>query len=143
MSRTIQLHPLSVLVGLGIALLGLVAMGQMAVPSRTALAHSSMFRQVAHPRDWVVIKEGVPFLVPPGRILVLTGVGATKFSSCAFGGTIRIDGSDAAEGSQYDNNGDASVHGLPVGLSARAGSTVEIDACAAGAGRAWGYLVDA
>ncbi len=64
MLRTIQLHPLSVLVGIGFALLGLVAMGQMPAANRPAVQHASMYLQVAHPRDWVVIEEGVPYTVP-------------------------------------------------------------------------------
>jgi hypothetical protein len=141
MTRTIQLHPLSLLVGVGFALLGVVAMGQMPAAKRPAAAHDSGLLQVAHPRDWVVVEEGVPYTVPQGKILVVTAIGAAHNSGgigrVLVNGTIQC---ETANDVQFGNG--ASVKQLPLGFSVTSGSTVDT-MCTTGLGRAWGYLVDA
>jgi hypothetical protein len=142
MPRTIQLHPLSLLAGVGFALLSLVAMGQVPTAKRPAASHDSGLLQVAHPRYWIIVEEGAPFTVPPGKILVLTGLGL-RTASPSSTSELKIDGVLMASASgQQDNGNGASVKVLAVGLSAKANSLVEVSGTSS-IGRAWGYLVAA
>jgi hypothetical protein len=147
MPRTIQLHPLSLLAGVGIALLGLVAMGQTSVPNRPLLDHSSMFSQVAHPRDWVVIKEGTTYTVPVGKLLVITALG-DHLGSCGatylnFNG-VRVLTSLSVECSAAYTEGTVFMEEVPIGLRASSGDVVTLThQVSPGVARAWGYLVDA
>ena len=146
MPRTIQIQPLSLLVGVGFALLGLVAMGQMPAANRPAAQHDSMYLKVAHPRDWVVIEQGQPFVVPPGRFLVITALGHTFHAGTSS--RLVVNGLDVATG-----RATSTVHGpvhsssmikVEPGLRLVAGDSVEaIDLNTQGQARAWGYLVDA
>ena len=80
--RSIQLHPMSLFAGAGVAVLALVAMGQQQLPNyelRFPQAVRSPVFQI-HPRDWVQIKEGTPFVVPAGRVLAITGLGGRSTS---------------------------------------------------------------
>lgn len=149
MPRTIHLHPLSLFLGAGFALLALVAMAQAPAAKRPATAHDSGLLQVAHPRDWVVIEEGVPFTVPTGRLLVLTAVGSTHETTPSSSDRARLmfDGKPQLEGPIYFYGGQesGSVRGIPVGLRAGPGAVVVVDQALPGFqdARAWGYLVDA
>ena len=147
MPRTIHIHPLSLLVGIGFALLGLVAMGQMPAVNRPAAQHDSMYLQVAHPRDWVVIEEGVPYTVPTGKLLVITALG-DQMGSCGatyldFNGARALTGITVACSQNY-TEGTVFMEEVPVGLRASSGDVVSVaHQITAGVGRAWGYLVDA
>ena len=98
--------------------------------------------QPAHPRDFVRIEEGTPYVVPVGRILVVTALGA-KGSH----GTIEFRVNGVFEVVVKGSGGEwaPTVAELPTpGVAAAAGDSVEVDASGVGSdGRAWGYLVDA
>lgn len=147
MPRTIQIHPLSLLVGVGFALIGLVAMGQMPSANRPAAQHDSMYLQVAHPRDWIVIEEGVPYTVPAGKLLVITALG-DHMGSCGatyldFNGVRALTGITVACSQNY-TEGTVFMQNVPVGLRASSGDVVSVaHQITPGVGRAWGYLVDA
>ncbi len=86
----------------------------------------------------VVIREGMPFVVPPGKILVLTALGATSPDSA----TVTIDQTTEAIARGHTELGNAtSMKLLPPGLTAREGQTVAVGNSVFA--RAWGYLVDA
>ena len=74
MNRSISLHPLSLVVGIGFGVLALLSMSQMPALN----ARGVNIEYVPHPRDMVVIKGGAPYTVPEGKIFVLTGLGATQ-----------------------------------------------------------------
>jgi hypothetical protein len=147
--RTIQLHPLSVLVGLGIATLAFVAMAQSPTPIDPVLHPRSLPQPVIAARDMVQIKEGTPFVVPASKILVITGLGRRTYSLNGVA-QLSIDGVVEAEvttgyfltNGGYSASDTASIKALPVGLSVHEGSTVAVSAGNTDA-RAWGYLADA
>lgn len=88
----------------------------------------------------VVIKEGTPFVVPAGKILVVTSLGATANSVVV---DLLIDGQREVQAvANIPTGGPATVGALPTGLTVRAGSSVEV-LTGSIYGRAWGYLVDA
>lgn len=140
--KLIQLHPVSLLVGLAGGLTGLLLMSQSAV---TTLP-TARVEVGPHPRDMVQIREGSPYVVPPGKYFVLTGLG-----SIAGGGTdnvLRVNGQIEARTLFYAGSGPIFTGGyltaVPTGLAIPWGSTVEVTTSGAplGGGRAWGYLAD-
>jgi hypothetical protein len=150
MTRTIQLHPLSLLVGVGFALLGVGAMAQMPATKRPAAAHDSGLLQVAHPRDWVVVEEGVPFTAPVGKILVVTALGSNSYNRAVV--QLKVNGIfEACVRLSQNGSGTAgypsssNVVPVPVGQAPRAGAVLEAIGGELGPNdaRAWGYLVDA
>lgn len=104
-----------------------------------------------HPRDWVVIREGVPLTVPAGKMFVLTGLG-TK-NNHQFGVTLELDGIEEAR-SLPKSLGDSSsvgwdsvsVKSVPPGFRASPGQVISlrrtIGQTVQDEGRAWGYLID-
>lgn len=142
MPRTIQLHPLSLLVGVSFALLGVVVMGQAPAAKRHAAAHDSGLLQVAHPRDWIRIDGGTSYTVPQGKLLVITALG------CYHGATtqawLTFDGSSVVSAAVDITHNGTTVKEVPIGLRASPGTVVDVMCSAPQAdGRAWGYLVDA
>ena len=167
--RTLQLHPSSLLAGIGLSVLVFVAMGQKSVPTGTPSAVSlpvgeygdELQRQpkfAVHPRDWVQIEEGVPYVVPAKKLFVPTALGAILEPPPSQDDltTLRVDGVDMASAitATYisGSNGmtafgsGANMKPLPRGLSVPAGSTVEVAGGVRSStpddARAWGYLVD-
>jgi|SRR6266850_3268732 len=135
MNRTFSLHPASLVLGLVFGVLVLLSMSQVPpLNARGIIVHYG-----PDPRDMVQIKQGTPYIVPAGKIFVLTGLG----------------GRDATLGSNYSllvngqvevttTVGNASsafsfVLPVPAGFTAAAGSTLEAQA-GPGLARAWGYL---
>ena len=143
--KPVSIHPFSALAGAGP--LGLVLMATGAVQTPVPIAKltrpfpgSVQVIGIPDPREMLIIREGTPFLVPPGKILVLTALGGLTNSLVV---DLLIDGQkedEAVANMPTANSG--TMDPLPVGLTAHAGSTVEV---ASGSifGRAWGYLVDA
>jgi len=101
---------------------------------------------VPNPRTAVLVKEGSPYQVPPGQILVLTAIGNTDRLIRRV--SLSIDSEqemllDDADGTT--TQGELSIHAIPPGLTAAGGSTVEVEqetSQPSGQARAWGYLVD-
>jgi len=139
-------HALTLAVGFVLGLVVLVSMGQTAV-DRSPIVR---VQYMPHPRDMVQIKQGTPYTVPAGRILVITGLGTgAHFTSGKDEVTLKINGvSEAMTASEVSCfNGDgvgSSMVTVPPGCSATAGSTVEVvEGGGQTSGRAWGYLADA
>jgi hypothetical protein len=132
-NRSISLHPLSALVGAILALSILISMGQ-------SLA-STVFRveYLPHPKDMVQVKEGAPFVVPAGRVLVVTALGSVGIN--ATNATLRINGVDETSVNPAGNGQAAhqTMMELPTCFSAQAGTTVSVVG-SYGDGRVWGYL---
>lgn len=76
-----RLHLPSVLLTVGVV-------GLVALTSSQALTPVGGFRieYLPHPRDYVQIKEGTPYTVPVGKLLVVTGLG----SADPAGSTLRV-----------------------------------------------------
>jgi hypothetical protein len=150
--RTIQLHPLSLLTGSALALLAFVVMGQKVMPASPETLRVAVVSPIEvepHPRDYVRIAGGIPYVVPQGKVLVLTAVGAEKFigSPCMF---VWIDGNqELGVSADVPEGGAASIKPIPLGLAASENSVVEIrygtggNSTSVGFPRAWGYLADA
>lgn len=149
--RTIELHPVSLLVGLAVAGLAFLAMSQAPVapvPARTPLF-------AAHPRDFVQIEEGTPFVVPAGKLFVPTAFGTQpptfvsqtyELLSLSVDGVTQFSSWKALLGSSFDPVGNgSSMRGLPNGFAVQPGALVEVrDANATVRdSRVWGYLADA
>lgn len=135
----IQLHPTSLLLGLAVGVLALVAMGQKPQDVRELVR----VEYGPHPRDIVVITETAPYTVPPGRLLVVTGLGTSIDTGVGGGAHLIVNGSIEATNS---NNSHPSMFPLPSpGIAIKAGATVTVDDNYAplSTGRAWGYLADA
>ena len=64
--RKIQIHPVSLLAGVGLASIAFVTMGQKQVPSAVVLPLSGVEESV-RPSDYVRIAEGTPYQVPAGK----------------------------------------------------------------------------
>lgn len=116
---------------------------EIAISSLPALDVRSLPRlvvegQVGHPKDWVVIAFGVPFTVPEGKVLVVTGLGTSV--PPAGGGIIKLEVDGVDQVSTPSGTNPTTIKEVPVGLAAAAGSTVA--ARGSTLARAWGYLVD-
>lgn len=104
---------------------------------------------VPHPRQFVVVREGSPLVVPNGKTFIATAVGDAAFNAAY---SLAIDGEVIAS-SLYFGGPDlvpAIISALPPGIYAEEGETVEcvVNALWAGppstgTGRVWGVLVSA
>lgn len=98
---------------------------------------------VVHPRDWVQISEAASYVVPVGKIFVLTGLGASE----AYGTWVGFwEGTRLVILASPEHSADTtSITSVPVGISAAAGATLSVNDDHGGSGNALavGYLVDA
>jgi hypothetical protein len=142
MNRSLSLHPLSLVLGLASGVLILVSMSQ-APPLN---ARNVNVQYLPDPRDYVQIREGVPYTVPAGKLLVMTALGQAALPPC---GTepprtaLKINGLQEATSwsGTCGGGGDlSSVIRVADGFTAAAGSIVEVESIPAGAGRIWAYL---
>jgi hypothetical protein len=140
-----RFHPASALLGLAVATLCLFTMSQ---GTMHALQAGVQITYQPHPRDYVQIKENTPFTVPPGKLFVLTALGATVGT-----GSVRLlinPGAGTYCGSnefvEFGVPG-GSIVPAPLGFTAPAGallSVVRPSDCTGSTswGRAWGYLAE-
>lgn len=139
---TIQLHPRSLVLGLAIGACALFAMAQ----SAPQYASTVRVQYMPHPRDMVQIEEGVPYVVPAGKVFVLTGLGSATNASGVVGlaanGTIEVEVKPEVGASGTSTDTTTMKH-VPLGFTAPAGASLDVvggnppmDA------RAWGYLAD-
>jgi hypothetical protein len=77
--------------------------------------------------------------VPAGKILAITALGGTTQGVVA---SVWIDGTREVQTSDFSYGVAITIHEVPPGLVAQAGSTVLVDSNTLLA-RAWGYLLDA
>jgi hypothetical protein len=149
--KNLTIHTPSALAGA--ILLGLVLVASAAVQGGGSLIPGDFNRvkiigQPA-PHEMVQISGDTPYMVPSGKLFVLTGLGRTEIGN--FTTQLLVDGALAVSAQPYyqlGNGGDVSgvvlgttVMHVPVGYTAQAGSTLEVTG--SNGGRAWGYLVDA
>lgn len=133
--KTIQLHPVSLLVGLAGGVIGLLLMSQSAVSTLP----TGRVEVGPHPRDMVQIAEGQPYTVPPGKILVVTAVG--YIAPGPGTATLKVNGVTALTMHDGSNLG---MRDVPRCLSVQWGNVVEVEDGVAPYvySRAWGYLAD-
>ncbi|MFN0009307.1 MAG: hypothetical protein ACKVXR_15495 [Planctomycetota bacterium] len=136
MARSIKVHPLSLAVGLVLGGICLLSMSQAVVaisPLRIEYA--------PHPRDMVQIRGGTPYTVPAGRVFVLTAIGGNNLGP--YDPRLLINGLSEVIASSTPTDDTASMKAVPPGLTAAAGSVVELQDVQGGSSqnyRAWGYL---
>ncbi len=132
----ISIHPASLVLGLIFGVLILISMSQ--TPPLNARTVNVQY--LPDPRDMVQIREGTPYTVPAGKVLVITGLGATSTTSSNNVG-LNIDGQVELQTYTAALSADTpSVHPVPQGFTAQAGSTVAIAGGGSNNGRAWGYI---
>lgn len=122
-----------------IALGAAVCAGLMLVMAQSAPGFNQAVRVQygPHPRDMVQIKEGIPFVVPAGRILVVTGLGDVVGSGGAK--WLIVNGQNELSMTPVFAQTPPSVAAVPTGLTFSAGSVCEVLG-GAGTARAYGYL---
>jgi hypothetical protein len=137
--QPIQIHPASLVVGLGIASLAFLAMAQAPVPNAPTQIQRAPPQFLAHPRDFVEIQEGVQFVVPAGKIFMLTAAGSRVYLSnpthVLVNGVLVL----MADASVAP---DPSMREVARGLTVSAGGTIDVQG-PVGYARAWGFLADA
>jgi hypothetical protein len=135
-------RPAPALAGAGLAFLAFLTMGQAAVTS----VKPPVVQFGPHPRDYVQIKEGAPYVVPAGKLLTVTALGGrdffTQYPPWWGPWELWIDGALALRSHPGRTRHTSSVHPVPTGLVAAGGSTVEVrgETGSSGIGRAWGHL---
>lgn len=148
--KPISIHPLSTLAGAG--LLGLVLLASGAVHQGVAVqqlpfgpSRPVRLAGIPDPTQMLLIREGTPFVVPQGKILVLTGLGGSNhLGANTLEVTLRVDGLDEVAASIRMPYGQGTtIADAPPGFSLRAGATVEVLSQTGTIGCAWGYLADA
>jgi hypothetical protein len=141
--QKIELHPTSLLAGAVLAVLTLVAMAPTPPPASTAPTPPGLIPA----RNMVQIKEGVPYVVPVGQLLVITGLGST---GAVQGSSVVLNVNGVQEvlvysavqsGTGFDPEV-RSIVPVPAGLAIPAGSVVLVDDNTGPTltGRAWGYV---
>lgn len=139
MPRSFNLHPFSLLAGGFVVSLILLSMSEVPV----LLPRGANIEYVARPQDMVQIKEGTPFVVPTGKVLVPTALGTNVGEDGPNWVEFLVNGT--LEGSspvlRNPTVTPASMSPLSDGESVQAGATVTIHSSLGGnAGRLWGYL---
>lgn len=126
----------------GAAVIGLGFM--LASPAATSFP-AGRFVFGPHPRDLITIREGTPFVVPPGKVFVALSMGANDNVAGALPVVrLRVNGIVRCSGNPISGVvlRSLSVCRVPSGFVVLSGSTVDVidGASAPDDGRAWGYL---
>jgi len=140
-----EIHTRSALIGASLLAVTLLATGAVQVPLRVQqlpVAPCGLVQVlgIPDPRNMIVIQEGAPFVVPPGRVFVPTALGAVINGLST---QLLVDSqlvTQAVANMPTANSG--TMNPLPPGLAIQAGATVDVFSGSV-YGRAWGYLVDA
>jgi hypothetical protein len=135
MPRTLSLQPLSLAVGLVFGGICLLSMSQVWHAGQHIIVEYG-----PHPRGMVQVREGAPFTVPPGKILVMTSLGNSD--AAGSGSILKVNGTvEITNAFAYAQN-PPSACPIATGLALPAGSVVEAMNVGGGTanGRAWGYL---
>ncbi|MBI5364825.1 MAG: hypothetical protein HZA53_16735 [Planctomycetes bacterium] len=145
--KHLRLHALSLLVGGSACAAFLFLSAQGLAPSFP----SSRFSFGPHPRDFVTLREGQPYIVPMGFAFVPTAIGSSAIfgQNPAHGVTLLVDG-QARLASTNDfsvlqipqRTPRTSMLGVPTGYAALEGAVVTVTGGAPSVsdGRVWGYL---
>ncbi len=141
----LQIHPFSALAGAGLLGLVLIASGaaQGHGPVRVRIVNPVEVGGIATPQAiFTVLEKNIspeiglpPYMVPAGKLLVITAVGTTGGSVCR----ILVDGAEV-----YRGGGPQRIDPVPPHLTATAGSEVEVGDNNGGTqtGLMWAYLVE-
>src|SRR5688572_32524063 len=78
--KSMQIHPMSALVGAAAVLLVAISMAQQQVPPALPTGSPTLYAPSPIPPPRMVQLDTSPFIVPPGRILVLTALGRNSWS---------------------------------------------------------------
>jgi hypothetical protein len=135
MHRTISVHPTSLALGLVFAGVCFISMSQVWPAGQHIIVEYG-----PSPRDMVQIREGTPFTVPPGKLLVMTALGNSD--AAGIGSILRVNGTVELTNTFVYAQNPPSVCPIANGLALPAGSVVEAMNIGGGTanGRAWGYL---
>lgn len=142
MKRRIRLAAVFVL--LGLAALGLSAAGQSSFSGNLI----SKIEFGPHPRDLVQIREGVSYVVPTGRIFVLTALGGREYADdcCPFPDDYRlaVNGQVEVLARPFEALHTPSLRPVPPGFTVASGQTIALSggATTENDARAWGYLAE-
>lgn len=137
--KTIQLHPTSLFVGAAVVGLAFLTMAQNPQPINPNWSPRNPLPVVLL-RDYIQIREGTPYTVPPNKILMVTALGSGSNTGQAW---IYVSGRSTAEVTA-NCNASSSVLELARGLTLNAGDIVGVfGANTGGSGVAWGFLADA
>ena len=144
MPRTLRQFVLPAVAGsaLTLAVVGLMSMTQVLPAGQHVIVSYG-----PNPRDMVVVREGTPYIVPTGKLFVVTGVGTNTITIPSAAAWIAVNGQPEASGITQSCGGteQRSIIPLPDGLSVPGGSTIE---AMGGSGlsptdaRVWGYLAN-
>lgn len=128
-----KLHIPSVLLTAGVAGLVLLTSSQALTP-----VGGYRIEYLPHPRDMVQIKEDVPFVVPAGKLFVLTALGGANVNASTA--QLFVDGQEEVSARMGGGTGyDPRMVPLASGFTVPAGATITVIGFAH-VGRAWGYL---
>jgi hypothetical protein len=151
--QPIQLHPVSLAAGFGIAALAFLVMSQAPTPAPNPALVTRAPQFAVHPRDYVQILEGVPYAVPPGKILTITALGIRNYyhvnpARLVVNGVVELEMSGNYTNVVNSNNASivGSIREVPRGFTIPAGSVVQVlggDVTTPEDCRAWGFIADA
>ena len=132
---------MSALVGAGVVLLaGVLSAQQIANRFVSVRVLEVPTLEIApHPRDAIRVVEGVPFTVPAGRILMMTGLIQVTGSDTVVSAS--INGVKVLRAMNHESVG--GVVEIPFGLTAGAGDVVDVVSSSVLSSGLLGYLVDA
>jgi len=140
MPRTLRQFVLPAVAGsaLTLAVVGLMSMTQVLPAGQHVIVSYG-----PEPRDMVQIGDGAPFVVPPGKIFVLTALGANQ-SNASWPALLFVNGVQELAAPATLTNVTATVQSIAPGFTVHAGSTVTVAMSGVNPGivRAWGYLAD-
>lgn len=131
-----RLHFPSIAIGVVAVSMILISMSQAPIP-----VGQPRIEYGPHPRDMVQIKQGSPYVVPAGRLFVLTGIGNADglgHSSLSVDGVTQL-----THYTSCSNGGGPTVGSVPSGFTVAPGSMIELNThSGSGQARAWGYLAN-
>lgn len=137
--RSLKIHPLSLALGICASAAVVVLTSQATISTFP----SGRFTFGPHPRDFITIREGTPFIVPLGSVFIPTAIGNTEGGVSPV--EMRVNGAvveSAAVHTDYYNNKTSMVP-VPSAMGVAAGSVIEVqsnDPSTWVLGRLWGYL---
>lgn len=138
MTRTIRFHPFSLFVGVGFALVGLVAMGQMPAGPHARFTPPSL-AAIISPKNWIQIVEGSPFVVPAGRVFVPTALGWDEGANPPARARLYFDGVEMAAMTYRSDR--MPMGPVAEGLAAGPGTVVSVEGLQANrVAQVWGFL---
>jgi len=133
MNNSIKMSVVSATLGALLAGAIFVSMAQTTVGTPTRIQY------IPHPRDMVQIQQGTPYIVPTGKLFVLTALGDRGI--CGNSSSLSVNGQP--EVYSFYANGNSMSAAAP-GFTVAAGSTISLGGGCSNdptGGRAWGYLV--